>query len=211
MEQKELEAKARMKKSYDKRATLISFKPGDMVLMRIPQLQAKLQDTWDGPFEVLSQVSPVTYVIAVPNRRKRKKTVHVNMLKHWTTPDASVLSILLLHDEEDEEIVSTVKDDEHPRTEQQRHQLNQTLLQWEKTLNPEPGKVSTTVHVINTGSSSSTIVPQYRIAPAWKEPLRDELRSMAKTGIIRPSLSPWSSPVLPVKRKMGRSESVWTF
>ena len=145
-----------MKKSYDKRATLISFKPGDMVLMRIPQLQAKLQDTWDGPFEVLSQVSPVTYVIAVPNRRKRKKTVHVNMLKHWTTPDASVLSVLLLHDEEDEEIVSTVKDDEHPRTEQQRHQLNQTLLQWEKTLNPEPGKVSTTVHVINSGSSSPT-------------------------------------------------------
>ena len=174
-----------------------------MVLMRIPQLQAKLQDTWDGPFEVLSQVSPVTYVIAVPNRRKRKKTVHVNMLKHWTTPDASVLSILLLHDEEDEEIVLTVKYDEHPLTEQQRHQLNQTLLQWEKTLNPEPGKVSTTVHVINTGSSSPTIVPQYRIAPAWKEPLRDELRSMAKTGIIRPSLSPWSSPVLPVKKKDG--------
>ena len=203
VEQKELEAKTRMKKSYDKRATLISFKPGDMVLMRIPQLQAKLQDTWDGPFEVLSQVSPVTYVIAVPNRRKRKKTVHVNMLKYWTTPDASVLSILLLHDEEDEEIVSTVKDDEHPLTEQQRHQLNQTLLQWEKTLNPEPGKVSTTVHVINTGSSSPTIVPQYRIAPAWKEPLRDELRSMAKTGIIHPSLSPWSSPVLPVKKKDG--------
>ena len=90
-----------MKKSYDKRATLIYFKPSDMVLMRIPQLQAKLQDTWDGPFEVLSQVSPVTYVIAVPNRRKRKKTVHVNMLKHWTTPDAYVLSVLLLHDEED--------------------------------------------------------------------------------------------------------------
>ena len=142
-------------------------------------------------------------MIAVPNRRKRKKTVHVNMLKHWITPDASVLSILLLHDEEDEEIVSTVKDDEHPLTGQQRHQLNQTLLQWEKTLNPEPGKVSTTVHVINTGSSSPTIVPQYQIAPAWKEPLRDELRSMAKTGIIRPSLSPWASPVLPVKKKDG--------
>ena len=31
VEQKELEAKVRMKKSYDKRATLISFKPGDMV------------------------------------------------------------------------------------------------------------------------------------------------------------------------------------
>ena len=45
VEQKELEAKARMKKSYNKQATLISFKPGDMVLMRIPQLQAKLQDT----------------------------------------------------------------------------------------------------------------------------------------------------------------------
>ena len=162
-----------------------------------------MQDTWDGPFEVLSQVLPVTYVIAVPNRRKRKKTLHVNMLKHWTTPDASVLRVLLLHDEEDEEIVSTVKDDEHPLTDQQRHQLNQTLLQWEKTLNPEPGKVSTTVHVINTGSSSPTIVPQYQIAPAWKEPLRDELRSMAKTGIIRPSLSPWSSPVLPIKKKDG--------
>ena len=114
-----------------------------------------------------------------------------------------MLSVLLLHDEEDEEIVSAVKDDEHPLTEQHRHQLNQTLLQWEKTLNPELGKVSTTVHVINTGSSSPTIVPQYRIAPTWKEPLRDELRSMAKTGIIRPSLSPWSSPVLPVKKKDG--------
>ena len=203
VDHKELEEKARIKKSYDKRATLISFKPGDMVLMWKPQLQANLQDTWDGPFEVLCQVLPVKYVIAVPNHRKHKKTVHVNMLKHWTTPDASVLSVLLLHDEEDEEIVSAVKDDEHPLTEQQRHQLNQTLLQWEKTLNSEPGKVSTTVHVINTGSSSPTIVPQYWIVPACKEPLRDELRFNAKTGIIRPSLSPWSSPVLPVKRKDG--------
>ena len=70
--EKEAAAKGAMKRQYDRKATPISHSPGKMVLLRAPHLQDKLQDTWHGPYEFTKQISPVTYVVAVPKSRTRK-------------------------------------------------------------------------------------------------------------------------------------------
>ena len=46
-------AKEKQKVEYDRTTKLRKFEPGDMVLIRIPGLAAKLEDSWDGPYEVL--------------------------------------------------------------------------------------------------------------------------------------------------------------
>ena len=50
---REKAGKVRMKQTYDKKAKNWSFEMGSMVLMRVPGLTAKLEDSWEGPYEVL--------------------------------------------------------------------------------------------------------------------------------------------------------------
>ena len=106
------------------------------------------------------------------NGSKHKKTVHVNMLKHWTTPDASD--------------IEKMGENFEPRVRESKYSST-----YDKYL------------FLFTNYS-----PTYQIAPVWKKPLRDELKSIAKAGIIHPTLTPWSSPVLLVKKKMEQSEFV---
>ena len=57
--------------------------------------------------------------------------------------------------------------------------------------------------MINTEAHDPVWRPPHRIAPVWREPLKDEVRSWLERGIIRPSNSPWSSPVVPVGKPDG--------
>ena len=78
---KECIAKERMKKYYNKEAVLRNFDEGSLVLLRTPDLRGKLEDKWEGPFEIARKVGEVTYEIVVPGRRTGRRRVHINMLK----------------------------------------------------------------------------------------------------------------------------------
>ena len=55
-------------------------------MLLLPIATNKLLAQWQGPYSVVRQVSPVTYEIDMSNRRKKRKIVHVNMLKRWNGP-----------------------------------------------------------------------------------------------------------------------------
>ena len=83
---REVVAKSKMKRFYDRSASIKSFVEGDMVLVKNPLKHGKLGPSWSGPFEVQRQVSPVTYDIHLPGSRSRSSILHANMLKKWHTP-----------------------------------------------------------------------------------------------------------------------------
>ena len=87
---RERKSKELMKRQYDKKPNVKTFTAGDMVLVRKPGLQSKLGDTWDGPYQVEKQISPVTYCVQVPGKPHRAKVIHCNLLKKWTTPAAHI-------------------------------------------------------------------------------------------------------------------------
>ena len=60
------------------------------MLVRTPNLAGKLEDIWEGPYEVTNRISSVTYELAVPARRIKKRVVHINMLKAWKSTEAPV-------------------------------------------------------------------------------------------------------------------------
>ena len=69
------------KEEHDKKCVSRSFKVEDMVLVRIPGLQNKLEGCWEGPFEVLAVPSEFHVVISDVDKTRRKKQgkrVHVN-------------------------------------------------------------------------------------------------------------------------------------
>ena len=46
-------------------------------------------------------------------------------------------------------------------------------------------------------------MPPYRMAPAELNELKEQLQDLFEKGFIRPSTSPWGTPVLFVKKKDG--------
>ena len=84
---------ANMQKCYDKGATPRTLEVGDQVLALLPAGSGKLDTQWHGPYVITAQVSPVTYQVDMPEKWKRHRTFHVNMLKQWNSPVASVLAV----------------------------------------------------------------------------------------------------------------------
>ena len=58
-------------------------------------------------------------------------------------------------------------------------------------------------HPINTGEQAPIRSAPHRLAPAWRDKLKEEVRTLLETGIVKPSLSPWSSPMVPVRKPDG--------
>lgn len=201
---KEGVAKEKMKKQYDKQAVCREFSVGTLVLVRTPDLHGKLSDLWDGPYEVTRKVSPVTYELAVPHRRSKSMIAHVNRLKRWNNLEASVMRVVIAEDE-----VGT--DDPPGRialstpdlTQEQSDQLKALLEEFKDVVCPEVGKVEGVEHTIDTGDHSPIRSAPYRLAPAWRNELREEVRSLLESGVIKPSFSPWSSPMVPVRKPDG--------
>lgn len=54
-----------------------------------------------------------------------------------------------------------------------------------------------------TGSAGPIRLPPYRIPYAYRESVEKELKEMEESGIIEPSQSEWSSPIVVVKKKDG--------
>ena len=80
----------------------------------------------------------------------------------WTTPDARVLNVILLHEADDEEVEADDEEmeadpeqaDDHKLTVEQSTQLDGVLQKRAVVLSVDSGKVSRVNHVINTGSAS---------------------------------------------------------
>ena len=60
-------------------------------------------------------------------------------------------------------------------------------------------------HEINTGDAKPIFTKSYRYPHAHKQEVKTQMDKMLKQGIIRPSFSPWSSPVWVVPKKMDAS------
>lgn len=209
--QREKIAKQTMKKTHDKHAKHKQFDVGAMVLVRIPALTGKLEDSWEGPYEILDQVSPVNYQLAIPGGRKTTKILHVNMLKQWSSPEAHVLRVVVAEEDGDspQEVKPLAKPTDSVLTPAQKSQLETIVLSFQDVVVAKPGKVSLLEHAINTADSPPLRTAQYRLAPAWKDQLTEEVCTLLEAGILRPSLSPWSSPILPIRKKDGTVRHVW--
>ena len=56
---------------------------GDRLLCRIPGMCAKFEDSWEGSYKVVEQISPVNYRIMEENEKGKMKTIHVNNVKQY--------------------------------------------------------------------------------------------------------------------------------
>lgn len=78
-----LNAQLTMKSHFDRKSVLRDFKEGDQVLVLLPVVGSVLSARFSGPYEVQKKISSTDYVIRTPDRRKKSRVCHVNMLKAY--------------------------------------------------------------------------------------------------------------------------------
>ena len=76
-------SQVRMKRYYDKKAVAHVFHPGDHVLILSPIPGSALSTKFCGPYAVERKISETNYVIQTPDRRRRTRVCHVNMMKPY--------------------------------------------------------------------------------------------------------------------------------
>lgn len=79
-------AQRRQKDAYDKGVRHMVFQAGDLVLRYDPQLKLgeanKFQQQWEGPYEIVEQVTDVTYCVKkVRGHSRKSQVVHFNNLR----------------------------------------------------------------------------------------------------------------------------------
>lgn len=83
-------SQANMKKRCDQKAVERQFQPGDKVLVLLPVPSSALMARFSGPYVIVKKVSDTNYILNTPERRRKTRLCHVNMLKPYHTRDTSM-------------------------------------------------------------------------------------------------------------------------
>ena len=79
-----------MKRRYDRKAISRALVPGDQVLVLLP-IQGSSMSAWFlGPYAVERKLRETDYVIKTPDRKRKTRMCHLNMLKLYHVRDSSV-------------------------------------------------------------------------------------------------------------------------
>ena len=168
-----------------------------------------MDDSWDGPYEVFRKLNDVNYEVIIPKHRGRRKVVHVNNLKPpWVQEQARVLRIVVGADEA-EDSHEGLKVSGATIVAQELEKRAEVRSDYTDVSREEPGELKGDEIEINTGDSPSIRSMLYRLCPARRAQVKDEIDQLLRGKIIEPGKGPWSSPIVPVRNQTVLSVYVW--
>ena len=161
---------------------------------------------WKGPYPVIKKLGRVNYEIAITDGQQRNKVFHVNMLRKWH--EKSQVFLNLVEDQQEEiPCYSQVEQDMGSAgygsrlSHQQKAGIQRLIAQHPEITKKKHGRAKGFCHRIWTGDQLPVHQRPYRIPPAYREQVTKELQEMLEEGVIEPSTSEWSSPIVIVKKK----------
>ena len=196
----------KQKAYYERRARSRKFDVGDKVLLLLPTDSNKLLLQSKGLYEVVEVVNRINYKIDVNGV---VCTYHANMLKQYVERRNELSHCLLsaeaiepVDDDDNEDFplddctFPTAKKPESYRddsiantlTSEQRKEVETLMKQYPDVLSSLPGQTDQIQHDI-------MLLPS--------EPMETEIQDMLDLGVIEPSISPYSSPIVLVPKKDG--------
>lgn len=131
-----------------------------------------------------------------------KMAVHPSRINQITVSQPPDPDILQLSQDVSIDLSNTID-----MTPDQRARLVEMLQRNIGVFASDPKRTPTTnlaQHRIDTGSAPPVAVPQYRVSPEQRAVIDAQAQEMLENGVIQPSKSPYSSPVLLVKKSDGK-------
>lgn len=222
-------AQVRMKGWYDERTRERSFNVGDRVLVLLPVLGHPLQARYYGPFEILSKVNDLNYVVKTTGRRKERRLCHINTLKEYVDRNENKSKPVMVIKTEDSDCSfnensndrDNLTDDSCPvkllnsdilanldkklshLPEDKRDEMKSLIFQFKHLFPDIPSRTDVVVHDIDVGDTRPIKQHPYRVNPTKAQQMRKEIEYMLENEIIERSSSPWSSPCVLVPKPDG--------
>ncbi|XP_068121096.1 uncharacterized protein [Hyperolius riggenbachi] len=185
---------------YNRGARLRVFEPGDRVLVLVPTAESKFLAKWQGPYEIVEKMGDVNYKVHQPDKRKKIQIYHVNLIKAWKDPLVSMAAERLspsLQGGVPEVRVSGAL------SRPQAQEVKEFLLRNADVFSDLPGCTHVIEHDIVTDPQARVRLKPYRIPEARRQAVAGEIQRMLELGVIEPSHSEWSSPIVLVPKPDG--------
>ncbi len=199
MKAKLSEAKSIQRDKEDSKS-LRSFNVGDQVLFRTPGLTAKLDSSWEGPYQVIKKIGILNYQIKMTKDGKQhKKVVHINHIKPFNEELAICNRVVVLTEEQEPKCILNQPD----LTEEQKLELDGALNEYTHVFSDELGDTTLNPAHIDTTTDDPIFVPPYKIPIGLEDQVRAELQALLDQGIIERSEATWGFPLIPVRKKDG--------
>jgi len=214
---------------YDRKAKDRYLKEGDKALLLLPTNSNKLLMHWRGPFTVVKKINKWNYMINVNGVDKK---FHINMLKRYyergeceterTADDVmvdgdegvTVASVAVIHNEESDADVDVVPNyvqtedvnDVHVNddlTERQKTDVRGILNKFKSIFTDVPGKTNVIEHKVKLCEEKPIRSKPYPVPFALQKGIEEEIERMLRLGLVEYSMSPYSTPMIAVKKKDG--------
>ena len=209
------QAQSKQKRVYDSQSSHRRLEVGDKALVLLPSPGNKLEMRWQGPYTVTKVFKDgLNYELDTGKVRKQHRTYHINLLSKWQSRDAIAALVLpespemsLPHENhvpslDNEETWENVLISDELTT-SQKGKVRDLLKEFSDVFSGKPNLTHVTTHRIDTGEALPIHSSPYKIPQKLEEEVNKEIEKMLQLGIIRPSMSPWASPVVIVPKPDG--------
>ena len=215
-----------MKQLFDKKAKERSFDPGEKVLILLPIPGDPLHARYSGPYVVEKKMSDVNYLIRTPDRQKKKRLCHINMLKKYVdrNPSEVVTPVMCVVDNK----VDQTTDDDIDVDKKcagvklknsdvlcdldkklghlspdEKEDVEKVIGDFPELFSDVPGRTNLVEHDVDVGNAEPIKQHPYRASQDKMKHLQSEVEYMLENNIIEPSSSAWSSPCILVPKPNG--------
>lgn len=222
-------AQDKMKRHFDRKSVSRSFQVGDKVLVLLPVVGSALQAKFSGPYEVLSKLSETDYAIHTPERRRKSRVCHINMLKPYVSRDAEVVEsdvpvsaavcapVLSSYSPEEDGLSFRDVPVSSPRLKNSElltdlptflsglpddsvKDVQKVIECYADLFSDAPSQTGILSHDIDVNDHPPIKQHAYRVNPVKRAAMLSEVEYLVDHGLAEPSSSPWSSPCILVPK-----------
>lgn len=221
------QAQLKMKRRFDKKSESREFQHGDKVLVLLPLPGSSLQSKFSGPYVVERKISDTDYVIGTPDRKRKTRVCHVNMIKKYYSressapqpPAAPVIAVSVPSEYHLSEDGLYEKSGSTPPTRLKNSEILGNLESFLAHLSASaradlinliednlllfsdhPRQTSVLYRDIDVEDHKPIKQHAYRVNPTKRALMQNEVNYLVEHGLAIPSMSPWSSPCVLVPK-----------
>ncbi len=218
-------SQAGMKRRFDRSAVPRQFRAGDRVLALLPNPGSALSAKFSGPYDIQERLSDTDYVIRTPERSRKTRVCHINMLKKYHSqenpselmplsepPRSCALIVPESLDQTDDvtvrsssqqsarlpnsEMLKVLPDQLSHLSPAQRADIVALTKRFSCLFNDVPSRTTVAQHDIDVNNARPIKQHAYRVNPVKRELMKKEAEYLLQHGLAVHSSSPWSSPCL---------------
>ena len=189
------------------------------MLALLPVSGRPLHATFSGPYRISKCVSDVNYLIETPNHRRKFQLCHVSMLKHYRDRSKAFPVAVVTKVSESEDVL--VDDQSWPKENtlasselqnvlkhldvRKKEGIKSLVHEYKDLFKDVPGRTDVLKYDVVVAEEIKSVKQHpYRMNPEKMALVDREVQYMLDHGLVQPSSSPWSSPVVLVGKGNGQ-------